>query len=315
MFHGGTNFGFTSGANDKGVYQPLVTSYDYDAPLDEAGNPTEKYWAFREVLRRHNPEAPEEAPAGASAAPALSTRFTRTVPLRQVATAFGAWAPFDHTPTMEELGRFDGFALYRSEIDVDGPAVLEFDEVRDRAVVTLDGRPVGVLARDHHDRTLALPDDARGTLEVLLEDQGRVNYGPRIGETKGLIGVARLNGEPLQRWEAMALDLADVSPVRDAAALVSSDLPTLAGPAFAIGSFEADGQSDLFLATRSWGKGSVWINGFNIGRYWSRGPQHTLYVPRSIIREGMNEIIALELHSGSNTVEFVPWPDLGHTDF
>jgi beta-galactosidase len=314
MFHGGTNFGFTSGANDKGVYQPLVTSYDYDAPLDEAGNPTEKYWAFREVLRRHNPDALDEAPAAASAAPSVSARFTRTVPLREVATAFRVWTSFDHTPTMEELGRFDGFALYRTEIDVTGPAVLSFGEVRDRAIVTLDGRPVGVLARDHHDRALALPDDAHGTLEVLLEDQGRVNYGPRIGETKGLIGVAQLNGQPLEKWQAMALDLTDMSPVRDAAAPASSDLPSLSGPAFAVGSFETDGQSDLFLATRAWGKGSVWINGFNIGRYWSRGPQHTLYVPRSILREGENEIIALELHACSTAVEFVPWPELGHTE-
>ena len=315
MFHGGTNFGFTSGANDKGVYQPIVTSYDYDAPLDEAGNPTPKYWAFRDVLRRHNPDAPDEAPGEASAGPSLSARFTRAVPLRDVAESFGTWATYDRTPAMEELGRYDGFALYRTDIHVTGPGVLAFDEVRDRALVSLDGRPVGVLARDHHDRTLALPADARGRLEILLEDQGRVDYGPRIGERKGLIGPALLNGVPLERWEAMALDLTDVSPVRDAAAPVDAALPALSGPVFAVGSFELDEPADLFLATRAWGKGSVWINGFNIGRYWSRGPQHTLYVPRSIVRAGANEIIALELHSGSAEVAFVPSPDLGHTEF
>ncbi|MDY0908673.1 beta-galactosidase family protein [Microbacterium sp. CFBP9034] len=315
MFHGGTNFGFTNGANDKGVYQPLVTSYDYDAPLDEAGNPTAKYWAFREVLTRYNPVASDDAPSAASAAPAVSTSVTRVVPLRDVAASFGVWAPFDRTPTMEELGRYDGFALYRTEIDVSGPAVLEFDEVRDRAVVSLDGRPVGILARDHHDRTLTLPDDARGTLEVLLEDQGRVNYGPRIGEAKGLIGVARLNGEPLERWEALALDLDDIAPVRDAAAPVETALPGLAGPVFGIGHFDLDEATDLFLATRAWGKGSVWINGANIGRYWSRGPQHTLYVPAPLLHVGRNEIIVLELQSGSAEVRFVPEPDLGHTDF
>ncbi|WP_127473123.1 glycoside hydrolase family 35 protein [Microbacterium sulfonylureivorans] len=315
MFHGGTNFGFTSGANDKGVYQPIVTSYDYDAPLDEAGNPTAKYWAFREILRRHNPVADDEAPAEASAAPELSARFTRSVPLRTVAESLGSWSSHDRVPTMDELGRYDGFALYRTEVDVAGPGVLEVGEVRDRAIVSLDGRHVGVLARDHHDRTLALPDDARGTLEVLLEDQGRVNYGERIGEAKGLIGPALLNGVPLDRWEAKALDLTDVSPVRDAAAPVDAALPALSGPVFAVGAFDVDEPADLFLATRAWGKGVVWINGFNIGRYWSRGPQHTLSVPGSILRAGRNEIIALELHSGSAAVEFVPWPDLGHTDF
>lgn len=317
MFHGGTNFGFANGANDKGVYQPLVTSYDYDAPLDEAGNPTAKYWAFRDVLTRYNPVAPDDVPVEASPAPALTTRFTHAVALGEVATSFGTWETYDHVPTMEELGRYDGFALYRTEIDVQGTAVVEFAEVRDRALVSLDGRPVGVLARDHHDRTIALPADARGTLEVLLEDQGRVDYGPRIGETKGLIGPARLNADPLQRWEAMALDLTDVSSVRDAASPVGPALPALAGPVFTVGSFELDEHAspvDLFLATDRWGKGSVWINGFNIGRYWSRGPQHTLYVPASILRPGSNEIIALELHSGSAEVRFVPRADLGHTE-
>lgn len=315
MFHGGTNFAFTNGANDKGVYQPLVTSYDYDAPLDEAGDPTPKYWAFREVLTRYNPVAPDDAPGKASPAPALTARFTHAVALGDVVTSFGAWTAYDHLPTMEELGRYDGFALYRTEIDASGPAALQFAEVRDRALVSLDGRPVGVLARDHHDRTLALPADARGTVEVLLEDQGRVNYGPRIGEAKGLIGPARLNAAPLERWEAMALDLTDISPVRDAATSVDAALPAMSGPVFAVGAFELDEPVHLFLATERWGKGSVWINGFNIGRYWSRGPQQTLYVPGSILRAGRNEIIALELQSGSVEVRFVPRADLGHTEF
>ncbi|MFB8146815.1 beta-galactosidase [Microbacterium sp. NPDC056003] len=315
MFHGGTNFGFTNGANDKGVYQPIVTSYDYDAPLDEAGHPTAKYWAFREVLRRYNPEAVAEAPAEASAAPALRTRLTRTVPLSAVADALGDWSTHADVPTMEALGRYEGLAMYRTEIDATGPAVLEFGEVRDRALVWLDGRPIGVLARDHHDRTLALPADARGTLEVVLEDQGRVNYGPRIGEPKGLIAPAALNGRPLGPWRAAALDLTDLTAVRDAASPIDPALPAIPGATFAVGAFALDQPADLYLATRAWGKGSVWINGFHLGRYWSRGPQHTLYVPAGALRAGTNEIIVLELQSGSADVEFVPWPDLGHTDF
>jgi beta-galactosidase len=124
-----------------------------------------------------------------------------------------------------------------------------------------------------------------------------------------------LDGVPLERWRAAALDLHDLSTVRDAAPLPSSPLTGLAGPVFAFGSFDLDAPADLFLRTRHWGKGSVWINGFNIGRYWSRGPQHTLYVPSPIVRAGVNEIAVLELQSASAEVRFVPRPDLGHTDY
>lgn len=314
MFHGGTNAGFTNGANDKGVYQPLVTSYDYDAPLDEAGNPTAKYWAFREVLSRYTALADEDVPAEASDAPVLDARLTSVVPLAHVVESLGTWASFDHVPTMEELGGFEGFALYRTEIDEAGAGVLEFAEVRDRAIVTLDGAPVGVLARDHHDHAIALPAGARGTLEILLEDQGRVNYGARIGEAKGLIGPALLNGRPPAQWQAMALDLNDLSVVRDAASAAATQAEVLAGPAFGVGEFVQDEPADLFLSTRGWGKGSVWINGVNIGRYWSRGPQHTLYVPAPLVRAGANEIIVLELQAARTRVEFVARPDLGHTE-
>lgn len=314
MFHGGTNAGFTNGANDKGVYQPLVTSYDYDAPLDEAGNPTVKYWAFREVLSRYTALADEDVPAEASDAPVLDARLTSVVPLAQVVESLGTWASFDHVPTMEELGGFEGFALYRTGIDEAGTGVLEFAEVRDRAIVTVDGAPVGVLARDHHDHAIALPAGARGTLEILLEDQGRVNYGARIGEAKGLIGPALLNGRPPARWQAMALDLNDLSAVRDAASAAATEAEVLAGPAFGVGEFVRDEPADLFLSTRDWGKGSVWINGVNIGRYWSRGPQHTLYVPAPLVRAGVNEIIVLELQAARTRVEFVARPDLGHTE-
>jgi beta-galactosidase len=314
MFHGGTNAGFTNGANDKGVYQPLVTSYDYDAPLDEAGNPTAKYWAFREVLSRYTALADEDVPAEASDASVLDARLTSVVPLAHVVESLGSWASFDHVPTMEELGGFEGFALYRTEIDEAGAGVLEFAEVRDRAIVTLDGAPVGVLARDHHDHAIALPAGARGTLEILLEDQGRVNYGARIGEAKGLIGPALLNGRPPAQWQAMALDLNDLSAVRDAASAAATEAEVLAGPAFGVGEFVQDEPADLFLSTRGWGKGSVWINGVNIGRYWSRGPQHTLYVPAPLVRAGANEIIVLELQAARTRVEFVARPDLGHTE-
>ncbi len=328
MFHGGTNFGFTNGANDKGVYQPTITSYDYDAPLDEAGNPNEKYWAFRAVLEKHGAVVGSAQPAPAPASPSFTTPLTRSLGLASAAPLVGAWDWYDHLPTMDAIGRWDGFALYRAEISLSGPGVLSFGEVRDRAIVTLDGRPLGVLARDHHDVSIALPDDARGVLELLVEDQGRVNYGPRIGEAKGLIGGALLNGEPLLRWEVLGLDLGDITPVADALRGASAGVTDIAGaafggPSFAFGQFDlpagAVGASgalpDLYLDTTSWGKGVVWVNGFNLGRYWSRGPQATLYVPGSALRATGNEIVVFELHAATACVGFAPHHELGHTDF
>lgn len=316
MFHGGTNFGFTNGANDKGVYQPLITSYDYDAPLDEAGDPTAKYWAFRDVLAKYTQLRDDDVPAASAPAPVIAATFESAVPLAEVVDRLGTWQPHSDVPTMDALGAYDGFVLYRTEVDATGPTTLHVGEVRDRAIVSLNGSPVGVLARDHHDTRLALPADARGSLELLVEDQGRVNYGERIGEPKGLIGEVRLNGESLQRWEVLPLNLRELAPVieRWDAATPRTARP-LAGPVFARGRFELDEAADLFLDTSDWGKGVAWVNGFNLGRYWSRGPQHTLFVPAPILRAGTNDVVIFELHAADDSINFVAEPDLGHLEF
>jgi len=318
MFHGGTNFGFSNGANDKGVYQPIVTSYDYDAPLDEAGNPTPKYWAFRSVLARYADLDDHDVPAMPSPAPELSVPMTTTVPLWDVVEGLDHWVTSDNGPlSNDDVGHSSGFSIYRTRIHASGPAALVIEEVRDRAQVFLDRQSMGTLSRDHHERTLALPADARGTLEILVEDQGRVNYGPRLGEAKGLIGAAGINGEAILEWELLPLDLNNIDAVSRRLAGPEAKQPLiLAGPAFARAVFDLATPSDLFLDTKAWGKGVVWINGFCLGRYWSRGPQHTLYVPGPILREHGNEVIVLELHATvAPVVSFVPDPNLGHTEF
>ena len=315
MFHGGTNFGFTNGANDKGVYQPIVTSYDYDAPLDEAGEPTEKYWAFRDVIAKHAP-VPELEAVVAAAAPSFTVPFDVAVPLWAVADRLGDWVHTDTLPTFDQLGHYTGFGLYRTEIDTTEPAVLEFGEVRDRAYVSVGTSRLGVLARDHHDSAIAL-SPSRGTLTVLVEDQGRVDYGTRIGEPKGLVGPVQLNGEELRRWSVLPLQLSSIEPVRAALDAAAGDAAPerLAGPVFARAVFDLEEPGALFLDTTGWGKGVAWINGFNLGRYWTRGPQQTLYVPRGVVRAGRNELIVLELESAAEPIAaFVPELRLGHTE-
>ena len=337
MFHGGTNFGFTNGANHKGTYQSHVTSYDYDAPLDEAGFPTEKFFAFRDVIARHAP-VPDEVPARRTPAPTLETTFDAVVPLAALVDGRGSagdagsadsadsaddtaasvvvgWHRTEPVPTMDALGAYRGFALHRVDLPAgDRPRALSFAGVRDRAVVSVDGRRVGVLQRDQHERSIVVPPGA--VLEVLVEDQGRVNYGTHIGEAKGLVGPALLDGEELTGWRSTALDLdAAVAGVTADAPRASGSVRFLDGPVVAHATVTVDAPADLYLDTRSWGKGIAFVNGFALGRYWTRGPQHTLYVPGEQLRAGDNDLVVVETGAAAApVVSFVAEPDLGHLE-
>ncbi|MFE5672151.1 beta-galactosidase family protein [Agromyces sp. NPDC056523] len=309
MFHGGTNFGLTSGANDKGRYAPITTSYDYDAPLDEAGHPTEKFWAFREVIARYAP-VPDEMPAARRPAPELTAPLAVGPSLLEAAPRLGDESRHDAPPTFDALEHDRGVVLFATRLTRGGPGVLTVgDEVRDRAWVLVDGAPVGVLGRDSHERAVALPD-ARGELVIVVEDQGRVNYGARIGEHKGLIGGVALDGEPVTGWAARPIDL---DRVPAAAKLGPAEFA--AGPVLAYGEFELEAPADLFLDTLHWGKGLVWVNGFLLGRYWRRGPQRTLIVPGPVVRAGRNEVAVLEFEAFAEPeIRFVAQPELGHTE-
>lgn len=315
MFHGGTNFGFTGGANDKHTYQPITTSYDYDAPLAEHGAVTAKWHAMREVISRYAP-VPDEVPADPAPAPELAVDLDRLVPFAAALPVLGEPAAWDHLPTTDELGHWTGFTLYRTRVTADDRA-LTLAEVRDRALVALDGEPVGVLSRTEHSRTLALPARA-GELTLLVEDQGRVNYGPRIGEPKGLIGPARTATRELTDWTVAPLRLDGVEPALAdllAAAPAGDAAAPVAGPAFLRGTFDTVAGADHFLRTDGWGKGLVWVNGFLLGRYWSAGPTATLYVPGPLLRAAGNELVVLELHGAAAArVTFVPGPDLGSSE-
>lgn len=215
-------------------------------------------------------------------------------------------------PTSEVTGQYRGFCLYERTLDRGG--VLAFAEVRDRAQFFLDGLPLGTVSRELGERAIVIPSG--GLLQVLVEDQGRVNYGPRIGESKGLIGPAELDGEELTGWQIRALDLEnldlDVAGPFGALAVDLDGAGGVAGPSLSFAAFAADGPGDRYLRLDGWTKGNAYVNGFNLGRYWSRGPQRTLYVPGPLIRQGRNVLAILELQgSASRDVRFVSGPDLG----
>ena len=309
MFHGGTNFGLTNGANHKGRYLPITTSYDYDAPLDEAGDPTAKFHAFRAVIAKYAAVPAEEVPP-------RGPRPVAEAPLR----ALGPWtdaptAPTTHTdpPSFEELDTLAPLVRYETELPAaagDGWRLLSFGEVRDAAKVSVDGVPVGRISRTAGERSLRIPAGRR--LTVLVEEQGRVNYDHRLGEPKGLIGGAALDGEPLQGWTATPVD-----PATAGASLGTADPAGEARPGPSAWSAEValDAPSDLFLDTAGWGDGYALVNGFLLGRYRRTGPQRTLYVPSPVTRAGANTVTVLELHHLDDaTVRLVPAALLGPTE-
>ncbi|MGW1508578.1 beta-galactosidase [Streptomyces sp. NPDC002394] len=313
MFHGGTNFGFTNGANDKGTYRPTVTSYDYDSLLDEAGDPTPKYAAFREVIARHAPVPVEPPPAAGPKAAYGAVELTRTAGLLDQADVLGTPVTAGRPLTMEELGQSFGFVLHETDLATPGPVLLHAERVHDRAQVFLDGQPVGVLERENHEHALAFTVPRAGArLAVLVENQGRVNYGRALHDRKGLLGRTTVNGAEPAVWHSRALPLDTL----DALDLRPSDpgRPPV-GPAFHHGTFTVAEPADTFLHLDGWTKGLAWINGFPLGRYWSRGPQASLYVPAPVLRTGTNEVTVLELHaSATRRVHLRDAPDLGATE-
>ncbi|GAA3016610.1 glycoside hydrolase family 35 protein [Streptomyces fulvorobeus] len=299
MAHGGTNFSTWAGANTKDPatgerYLPTVTSYDYDAPIDERGGVTEKFSAFRDVLRAYAVEPlPEPEPPAPLLLPA-SVELTESVRLFDVLDALagpGVSAP--EPPSFEELGTGHGLVLYESWIPGPrGPYPLSVQGLADRAHVFVDGRAVGVLERDRVEsiEDVAVPG-AQARVELLVESMGRINYGAGLGDRKGVRRVLHTQ-QMLHGWTARAVELGHGTPDALPWGATGADR----GPVFHRGSLEVAEPADTYLALPGWGKGYVWVNGFCLGRYWEeRGPQRTLYVPWPLLEAGRNEIVVLEL--------------------
>jgi len=309
MFHGGTNFGFMNGANCQGgQYRPTITSYDYDAPLNEAGDITPKYQAFREVIARYEPIPDLPVPEPSPKMALDPVELTESAGLFESLSALSSPIPRPAPEPMECLGRSFGFILYRTEIG--GPrekTALTIRDLHDRAQVFLDGRPLGVLEREFPAKTLSLAVPPGGAqLDILVENMGRVNYGPDLLDRKGITEGVLLGQQYLFDWHIFPL------PLEDLDGLSFSPSNSMPEPAFYRGSFTVADPCDTFLALPGWTKGVCWINGFNLGRYWNRGPQRTLYLPAPLLRKGTNVLIVFELHGTERrTVEFRDRPDLG----
>jgi len=293
MFHGGTTRGFMNGANynDRNPYEPQISSYDYDAPLDEAGNATVKFMQFRVVLEKH-------LQAGEVLPPVPATKPAIAIPSIQFSNATSLFdalpkAKSNETPlTFEDLNQAYGFVLYRSMIDGGKEGVLKIKDLRDYGLVFINGKRAGVLDRRLKQDSLLLNlPKGKVRLDILVENLGRINFGPYLLKNKkGITESVRFNGGEIKGWQMFSLPFENVTLFSGKSSQAVTDAPVLKR-----GSFDLQTIGDTYLDMRSWGKGSAWINGHNLGRYWSIGPQQTLYVPAEWLRKGKNEIVVLEL--------------------
>lgn len=294
MFHGGTTRGFMNGANynDKNPYEPQVSSYDYDAPLDEAGNVTEKFMLFRNAIQHHLPAniVLPEVPAKKKSITISNIQFSKAASLLTILPK-----PISNkTPlTFEELKQPYGYVLYRTTINPHQNALLKIKGLRDYAVVMLNGKRVGTLDRRLYQDSLRIDASSEPqTLDILVENMGRINFGPYLlKNTKGIVEGVELNGRPVENWQMYSL------PFDDPGKMILSKTANLSDgiPAIKKGEFELKETGDTYLDLSTWGKGIVWVNGHQLGKYWNVGPQQTVYVPKEWLKEGKNEIMIFEL--------------------
>lgn len=334
MFEGGTNFGFMNGSNYYDELTPDVTSYDYDALLTEAGDITPKYKAFQNVIGKYAP-VPEVA---------FSTQIRRRaygeitasdrVGLLESLEALSRPVADTFPVCMEKCGQGYGYILYHSELKRE----KNIERIRlwganDRANIFVDKKPLTVLydreltgeydvsagrvkkAEDanapsgeaQESRRPPVTFEAGAPIDILMENMGRVNFGPMMEhQRKGIEGCVQINGHMHYNWTMYPL------PLDNIAALDFSKGYTQGLPAFYRFTLEADEAADTFLELPGWGKGCVFLNGFNLGRFWEIGPQKRLYIPAPLLRPGKNEIIVFETEgkSGGKLV-FCDEPDIG----
>jgi len=309
MAHGGTNFGLWAGANSRqGRLQPTVTSYDSDAPIAEDGTLTAKFHALRATLGARGPlRVPERMPV----LPPTRVPLTHRADLIDGLRAVPAPASSGPRPaSFEQLGLDAGMTLHTAypKIPV-GDHKLALTDVRDRAVVCADGVPIGVADPDHPELAV------RGTgavvrLEIVVESLGRINYGPLIGQHKGLLGPVLVDRRIVHGWTSTPIALSDWTP-DDLRRATAATAPPTTGAGFAVATLHVDAPADTFLALPGSVHGLVWVNGFLLGRYWEIGPQVTLYCPAPLLRRGENTITVLETDRLGSNLDLHDRPQLG----
>jgi beta-galactosidase len=297
MFHGGTSFGWMNGANSNGTnYEPDTTSYDYDAPLDEQGNPRQKFYAFRDAISR----------VTGHAAPALPpVTAVETFPIAANMESASLWRNLPkpiESPTllsMEDMDQSYGYVLYRTALDKGDGGELVLDGLHDYAQIYVNQKLVGTLDRRVATSKLTLPVmSTAATLDILVENSGRVNFTKVIrGERQGLTGKVTLGGKEPKRWRIYSLPMDDVARLRFRS-------EPCEGPCFYRTQLTASAAADTYVDTSALHKGQLWINQRPLGRFWSIGPQRALFLPGPWLKKGSNELIFFDLiGDGTNVLK------------
>ncbi|WP_047498271.1 beta-galactosidase family protein [Terriglobus sp. TAA 43] len=294
MFHGGSSFGWMNGADSHTGkdYHPDTTSYDYDAPLDESGSPRYKYALLQQAIATATHTKPMPVPKASE---------RRVFPIAAAKESASLWdnlpaSVHSETPlTFEDLDQNYGYVLYRSKLPAHAGGTLTINGLHDYAVVYVDRKQVGILDRRLDQSTLTLPSNLRegSALDILVENTGRVNYSHAIlTERTGITGTVLLGGAEVEGWEMFSFPMQDLSHLQFRSGPCT-------GPCFFRTAMSVDQPADTFLDTRGLHKGQLWLGSHNLGRFWSIGPQFTLYSPAPWLHSGMNTITWFDLKGDS----------------
>ena len=314
MFHGGTNFGFMNGANHGGKYEPTITSYDYNALLSEAGDLTPAYFAVRRIIEERFGKLPPFSVKNSEKAAYGRVALTEECFVLDAAPAMTAPIRAAAPKWQEAIGQNWGYTVYSTVVR--GPREemqLRADAIHDRAVVFFDGEWRGLFERSRRaDRvTVELGRGEQVKMDILVENMGRINYGPEMSDRKGMVGI-RFGQQNHYGWEMYPLTMEpeqlEKIPFRPKTGAGVEKSSFLRGTLTVIGA-----PKDTFIRLDGFHHGFVAVNGFNLGRYYNdAGPQKTLYCPAPMLREGENEIIVFEMDScDRNEIVFTDTPDLG----
>ena len=305
MTHGGTSFGHWAGANSPG-FAPDVTSYDYDAPINEYGQATEKFHILRNTLAKYSegklPPVPK-LPAELISVPEF--KLTRVMSLNDFVTAT---KDSRDILTMEDMNTGWGMIKYSTTLpDIPVKSLLTLNDCHDFAQVFVNGEYIGKIDRVRNEKNITLPKVKKGdALVILVEAMGRINFGRAVKDFKGITESVTLNADidgdevtwNLKNWLIQTI-ADDYGMIRKKMSQAHDDLwrseyIKSAGGYF-LGEFNLKKTGDTFINMEAFGKGQVWINGHAIGRYWSIGPQQTLYVPGCWLKKGKNEVLVLDI--------------------
>ncbi|MGP4041515.1 glycoside hydrolase family 35 protein [Gracilibacillus sp. D59] len=304
MFQGGTNFGFMNGANHYDIYYPTITSYDYDSLLTENGEITEKYTKVKEFLSDYI-ETPDDYVSKIVTKNYGEVKLQESVSLFDTLSSIGRKVEHVAPLKMEEIDQSYGYILYKTTINRKGELTFNADAIQDRAFIYINGVYVDTVYKNDKqmEKTLHFPHE-ENVLEIFVENMGRANYGEHLSDPKGLVKNLWLGNQYWFNWEMYAIEL-DSLP-ND---YTGNDTRY---PQFFRGNVTVEEQADTFVDLEGFTKGNVFVNGFNLGRYWNAvGPQRILYLPGPLLNKGDNEIIILELeHTASNSIQLTSEPKL-----